>query len=135
MDLSFIFVFASIFVAGAVLFLLMSLTKRTSRIDVEKYRSKWLSIEQSLVRDNTSSHSVAILHADSLLDKALQEKGVSGKVMADRLKQTKWSNANALWSAHKLRNRVAHDNIQPDYQATRVALSAFKQALKDIGAI
>lgn len=58
--------------------------------------------------------------------------------MADRMKQYQksWSNANAVWSAHKLRNRIAHDtDVQVGYDDTRRALGAFKQALKDVGAI
>jgi len=50
--------------------------------------------------------------------------------------QTKWSNANNVWTAHKLRNQIAHEpDVRLDYDGARRALTAFKQALKDIGAI
>ena len=47
-----------------------------------------------------------------------------------------FSRREAVWAAHKLRNRVAHEDtvrINPDL--TRKALGSFKRALKDIGAI
>jgi hypothetical protein len=47
-----------------------------------------------------------------------------------------WSNANAVWTAHKLRNQIAHEpGVTVTYEDARQALGAFKQALKDIGAI
>ncbi|NCS83173.1 hypothetical protein GW746_02030 [Candidatus Saccharibacteria bacterium] len=116
------------------------MTKRGARsLDVEKYRCRWMEIEGKLSRDDASSYSLCILHADSLLDKALKERGVSGKTMGERMKQHqgKWTNGNGVWAAHKLRNRIAHEPeaVQLDYDRTRHALVAFKQGLKDVGAI
>jgi hypothetical protein len=73
-----------------------------------------------------------------LLDQALTDRGLSGTTMADRMKQMrgKWSNADAVWRAHKLRNRIAHEaDVNVGYDDARRALAAFKQALKDVGAI
>jgi len=137
--LSLIFFFAAIFIFGGLLFVVITFAKRGgSQFDVEKYRSRWLGIEQQVKRDEESSYHMAILNADKLLDQALRDKGVPGQTMADRMKklQSKWSNANSVWSAHKLRNRIAHEtDVRIDYDGTRRALAAFKQALKDLGAI
>ena len=47
-----------------------------------------------------------------------------------------WTNANHVWSAHKLRNKIAHEtNVRVSFDETRRALAAFKQGLKDLGAI
>ena len=76
--------------------------------------------------------------ADKLLDHALKERGAKGETMGERMKtlQTTWSNANAVWGAHKLRNQVAHEpDVQLSYDLARRALASFKQALKDVGAI
>ena len=76
--------------------------------------------------------------ADKLLDQALRDRGLSGKTMAERMKQYqgKWSNGNGVWAAHKLRNRLAHEtDVRIDYDRARQALIAFKQGLKDVGAI
>ncbi len=137
--LSIIFFFAAILIFGGLLFAFIAFTKRGPKtLDVEKYRSRWLSIEQQLKRDEVSSYHMCIINADKLLDQALVERNVSGKAMGERMKQrqSKWTNANAIWTAHKLRNRIAHEpDVRVDYEDARRALSAFKQALKDMGAI
>jgi hypothetical protein len=79
-----------------------------------------------------------VLNADKLLDQALRERGVKGETMGERMKTAResWSNANGVWTAHKLRNQIAHESeVQVSYDDARRALANFKQALKDIGAI
>jgi len=138
-SISVIFFIAAIFVFGAILFAVVSLTKRgPSTLDVQKYRTRWMTIEQHLKKDDAMTFHMSVLNADSLLDHALKEKGVQGESMGERMKQfqQKWSNANNVWTAHKLRNQIAHEpDVKLSYDATRRALSSFKQALKDIGAI
>jgi hypothetical protein len=135
--LSIIFFFTAILIFGGLLFAVIALARKGPRgLDVEKYRSRWLTIEQQLKRDETSSYPMCVLNADKLLDQALQEKGVPGTTMGERMKQTKWSNANVVWTAHKLRNQIAHEpDVRLDYDGARRALAAFKLALKDVGAI
>lgn len=130
-----------ILVVGGLLALVIMITGRRGghkSLQVDKYRTRWMTIEQALSRDEPSSHLLCILNADKLLDQALREKGVAGETMGERMKsqQSTWSNANALWGAHKLRNQIAHEHdVQVSYDDTRRALAAFKRALKDIGAI
>lgn len=137
--LSILFFFSAILIFGGLLFAVISMAKNSPRtLDVEKYRSRWMAIETKLSRDNEHSYLVCVLEADKLLDQALREKGVSGKTMAERMKQCqgKWTNGNGVWAAHKLRNRLAHEtDIRIDYERSRQALVAFKQGLKDVGAI
>ena len=115
------------------------MAKNSPRVlDQDKYRSKWMSIETRLKRDDENSHTVCIYDADKLLDQALRDRGLSGKTMAERMKQCqgKWTNGNGVWAAHKLRNKLAHEpDVKIDYERARQALVAFKQGLKDIGAI
>jgi hypothetical protein len=136
---SMIFFFAAILIFGGLLFVFISMAKHSPRaLDVEKYRSRWLSIETGLSRDNTSSHTLCVLNADKLLDQALRDRGISGKTMAERMKncQGKWTNGNGLWAAHKVRNRLAHEtDATIDYDRAKQALIAYKQGLKDVGAI
>lgn len=138
MDGSIIFLFAAIIIIGVLLFALITFTKRGGSLDVEKYRTRWMTIEQSVVRDNEPSYHMAILNADKLVDQALRENGVRGQTMGDRMKfaRERWSNRDGIWTAHKLRNQIAHEpDVQISYDMTRRALAGFKQALKDLGAI
>jgi len=134
-----IFFFAAILIFAGILFAVVTLTKRgSSSLDVEKYRTRWMTIEQQLKRDELSSYQMSVLNADTLLDHALKDKGIAGATMGERMKsaQQKWSNANNVWTAHKLRNQIAHEpDVRLDYDGARRALAAFKQALKDLGAI
>lgn len=131
--------FAAILIFGGLLFAVISMTKSTPRnMDVEKYRSRWLHIETQLSRNDTSSHTLCVLNADKLLDQALRDRGIAGKTMAERMKncQGKWTNGNGLWAAHKVRNKLAHEpDATIDYERARQALVAYKQGLKDMGAI
>ncbi|HJP81062.1 MAG TPA: hypothetical protein VJ841_01540 [Candidatus Saccharimonadales bacterium] len=139
MDATFFGVFAGVLIIGGLLIVVITLTRKGStQLDVDKYRSKWLTIENQLKRDEESSYHLCILNADKLLDQALRERGVRGETMGERMKAVRstWSNANAVWTAHKLRNQVAHEpDVRIGYDDTRRALAAFKQALKDVGAI
>lgn len=109
-----------------------------SVLDVDKYRKRWLAIEHSVEKNNESSQHMAILNADKLLGFALQQRGFSGQTMAERMKSASknLSKENDVWHAHKLRNKIAHEpSVQVDYGSTRRAMAAYKQALKDMGAI
>jgi transposase len=140
MDSMLILFFAVILIVGVALFaLITALSKKgKTQLDVTKYRSRWLKIEQQLVRDNPTSYQMAILEADKLLDAALKERRLPGETMGERMKsaQKMWANANNVWTAHKIRNQIAHEtDIKLSYDASRRALSAYKQGLKDLGAI
>ncbi len=138
-SLSILFFFSAILIFGGLLFAVISLAKNSPRtLDQDKYRSRWLAIETRLKRDDSNTHILCVLEADKLLDQALREKGLSGKTMAERMKQCqgKWTNGNGVWAAHKLRNRLAHESdVRIDYDRSRQALIAYKQGLKDMGAI
>ena len=123
---------------GVVLWFIATKAQGSRTFNQDKYRSDWLAIDKQLVKDNEASYHLSILNADKLLDRALKEAGYKGATMGDRMKSAKdtWSNANHVWTAHKLRNQIAHEtNVKVSYDTTRRALVAFKQALKDVGAI
>lgn len=138
MDGGLIFLFAAILIVGVILFAVITLGKRSSTLNVEKYRTKWLAIEQSIARDSEASCHIAILNADKLVDQALREKGYKGQSMGERLKSAKSDlpHRDNIWQAHKVRNQIAHEpDAKVSYDQTRRALAQFKQTLKDLGAI
>lgn len=121
----------------AVAFLVLT-GKRGTSLDVRKYQSRWLAIENSLESNNISSYTLAIFEADKLLDSALKESHIKGQTMGERMKtaQNSWRNANHIWNAHKIRNRLAHEtDVTLSRDTALRALSAYKQGLKDLGAI
>lgn len=134
-----IILFAIILVLGGVVLWFISRSGSGKKyLDVDAYRVKWLAIEQQVKPENEESYHLAILNADKLLDKALKERGFRGNTMGERMKsaQKVWSNANHVWTAHKLRNQIAHEaEVRVSLDITKRALAAFKHALKDVGAI
>jgi hypothetical protein len=139
MGSSVIFLLIGVLILAVVLVLYISLTRRESpQLNRDKYQAQWLSIENSLSRDNEAASHMAVLNADKLLDQALRDRRYKGEKMADRMKSAKsvWHNENHVWAAHKLRNQLAHEaSVQVSYDTVLRALSAYKQALKDLGAI
>jgi hypothetical protein len=141
MDQSIIFVLAAVLILGVVLLAVIckvTIKSPGKHLNVEHYRVKCLAIEQQLKRDEPSSYQLSVLNADKLVDQALQESGAKGETMGERLKNTttKFSDLNGLWTAHKLRNRIAHEtDAVVGYDEARFALNCFRKALKDLGAI
>lgn len=139
MNQNVIFFLIAVAIVAVLLLVIIFVTRKGPRpIDVDKYRVRWLAIEHGLKKDETSSYALSVLNADKLLDQALQDKGCGGKTMAERMKVVtpKWSDANAVWRAHKLRNQIAHeDGFTVSYESARQSLAAFKKALKEIGAL
>ena len=132
------FVIAIIIVAVLVLVAMVLTKKRTHRFNQEEYQTRFLSIENRLVKESPATYALAIIEGDKLLDKALMESGVPGKTMGERLKKSgsRFSDINAVWRAHKLRNMIAHeDGMEISYRQAAGALAIYKQALKDLGAI
>lgn len=130
--------FISVVAIGITLLIVISLTKRGGKLlDQEKYRSRWLEITQNA--GNTSeSWQFAIMSADKLLDSALRDRGVGGETLGERLKSAKpyISNIDGVWRAHKLRNRIAHDDgVRVTHRQAAEALKIFKRALIDLGAL
>ncbi len=133
-----IFLLGILVVAVLVLVVIVMTRRGPLPLDREKYQCKWLEIERSLTRDNQASYHLAVLNADKLLDQALKEKRLPGESMGQRMKSAEkfWSNANSTWSAHKLRNQIAHEtDINVSYDTIKRVMAAFKQSLKDLGAI
>lgn len=93
---------------------------------------QWESIRENIGCD--PKH--AVIDADKLLDFVLQKKGYTGS-LGEKLKKAGkiLSYINDVWNAHKLRNRIAHEvGFEVTEREARRALSAFKQALHDLGA-
>lgn len=129
----------SILIVAVLIFVAILLTgKRGYRFNVEAYQSRFLEIENKLKQDNPASFPMTIINGDKLLDKAMIEMGIAGKTMGDRLKKagSRFSNLNAVWRVHKIRNAIAHEtDLEVSYKQASNALQIYKQALKDLGAI
>ena len=107
----------------------------SARMDDGLVQSKWAEI-QVMQNSGPSGLKAALVDADKLLDYCMIGKGFAGETMGDRLKSggERFNNLNAVWSAHKLRNQLAHEvehDIVPD-QIKR-AINDLGMAIRDLG--
>ncbi|PIR51035.1 hypothetical protein COU78_02645 [Candidatus Peregrinibacteria bacterium CG10_big_fil_rev_8_21_14_0_10_49_24] len=75
-----------------------------------------------------------VLEADKVLDQALAARGYKGS-LGEKLQKAgpRFSDLDAVWRAHKLRNRIAHEpgaDISASQSAAAVA--AFHRAVSDL---
>jgi len=121
----------------AMLFVTAVLKRQTRRkLNVEYYSKRWKDLQKLL--GDPQTWPLAIIDADKLLDEALKQTRVKGKTMGERLvsAQHELSNNDAVWFAHKLRNKLVHEDYRKLKQGeVKDALMGFRQALKDIGAL
>ena len=132
------FIIAILIVAVLVFVAILLTGKHGHHFNVEQYQARFLEIENSLKQNNPASFVTCVINCDKLLDKAMIEMGAPGKTMGDRLKKIggRFTNLNAVWRAHKLRNAIAHESdLELSYKQVYNAVQVYKQALKDLGAI
>lgn len=121
-----------------VLFLLSKVTGKKIRrgLNREYYEKRWLTL---LARVKTDDGMIlAVIDADKLLDEALKKRGFKGKTMGERLvsAQRSITDNDAVWYAHKLRNRLVHEpDVKLKKKEAQNALSGFRLGLKDLGAL
>jgi len=127
-----------LFVDFVILFFLLykHFKKRVFTSEELQYiRSHWVRIIDSF----NSYPKQSVLDADKLLDYGLSKKFPKkgyGLTLGEKLKKfgSVFSDIDAVWSAHKLRNQIAHDFGEINIKEAKNALVRFKKALNDLGA-
>lgn len=80
----------------------------------------------------------ALMEADKLLDYCMIGKGFTGETMGDRLKSggSQFSNLDAVWGAHKLRNQLAHE-VEHDIVPEQVkhSIQSLGNAIRELGVL
>jgi hypothetical protein len=129
---------AVVIIFGIIVLALLSKLgiKRQPRLDQGYFQHQWGEL---LARVRTPEGMIlAIVDADKLLDEALKKRHFRGKTMGERLvsAQRMISDNDAVWYAHKLRNRLVHEpNVRLKKKEAQTALAGFRQGLKDLGAL
>lgn len=121
-----VFILVDILIVAYIVF--RRFRKKLSQKLLSKIRENW----KQLIRH--SDHRHAVLEADKLLDFALEELGYRGN-LGNKLKKAPglFSDINGLWSAHKIRNNIAHQmNYEVGETVYKKTMLSFKQAFKDL---
>ncbi len=112
------------------------LRRKPSKLKTAVYTERWRELQKNCADKTT--WPLAIIDADNLLDKALEARKYKGKTTGERLVAAQHSlTANdSVWFGHKLRNKIVHEDVRKlRKQDVLEALSGFRQALKDLGAL
>jgi hypothetical protein len=134
---SIVFLVIAIVFGLVVLFILSRLVAhKPKRFNQQYYQKKWLEI---LARVKTYDGMIlAVIDADNLFDEALKKSNYRGKTMGERLvaAQRDITDNDAVWYAHKLRNRLVHEpSVRLRENEAKNALAGFRRGLKDLGAL
>jgi hypothetical protein len=130
-----------IFVVGLVaLALLMFFLKKPGLGGTERARIRelWNNVELLMADEREASWAKAVFEADKLLDYTMTLKRVPGNNLGERLKNGRYlfSNVQAAWDGHKLRNQLAHEvDIKLVRRDAERAVSLLKDSLRQLGAI
>ncbi len=102
--------------------------RRLSAADAASLRAEFALL------DSIPDDARRVLEAEKILDHAFASLGYRG-TFADKLRQAgpRLGGVQAVWDAHKLRNRIAHErSVTVDRAQARRALAAFERALRDV---
>lgn len=76
---------------------------------------RWQTIGRYYNSANPSDWKLAVIEADIMLYEVLDKSGFPGESIGEMLKNTdrsKLQNLDAAWSAHKVRNEIAHSGLE-----------------------
>lgn len=114
------------------------LPRRKRKLNVNKFTERWQELQRLCVSRKTWPQ--AIIAADDLLCEALKRSRYKGKTTGERLvaAQHQLTSNDTVWVGHKLRNRLAQAEVDVRTLKKKdmvVALSGFREALRDLGAL
>ncbi len=137
----------TLFLVGAILFGIVVLVviarvgprygSQKRGLNQEYFQNHWMEL-LARVKSSPEGMVLAVIDADKLLDEALKKRHFKGKTAGERLvsAQRSLSDNDAVWYAHKLRNRLVHEpGVKLKKSEAQNALQGFRQGLKDLGAI
>ena len=108
----------------------------TNILPVQTNVDLWEKVRARVSSDDENERKLALIAADSLVDKILERSGYRGANLGERLKNIEPSDLDSLndvWEAHKVRNRIAHEAHLPlPKEAAVLALSRYEKVLKEL---
>lgn len=97
---------------------------------------KWQDIEAKINSANPSDWRLAILEADIVLFDMLDQMGLPGDSLGEKLKSADTSffgTINEAWGAHKIRNTIAHEgsSYPLSYNEARRAIDLYRRVFEE----
>lgn len=102
----------------------------------ERIHKKWAKIISSVKSNDGRDLRLAIIETDSLIDEILKEHGHPGHDMGERLQSihpAEFRNLDALWEAHKTRNRLVHEaGYKISREEARRVIAIYHKCMEDL---
>ncbi len=99
----------------------------------------WVQILEHMLGGTPAEWKLAIIEADTLLDRLLTHLGFKGESLGDKLKaanQDNFRNLSTAWEVHTIRNRIAHDSTyQVSLHETKRVIALYEQIFRAYGFI
>lgn len=103
------------------------------------YDAKWKEVKEHLGSFRDAEWKFAVIEADKMIESILEQAGFLGETLGEKLKaidKSQLQSIDDLWSAHKLRNLIAHDpNYHVQHRDAREAIGNYEKALRELGVL
>ena len=150
----FAFIISAIFIFGIIhsyiRFNALSEIEMQQLLDAEKVwreihggnvgNARWQEVQAHLNSSNPNDWKLAIIEADVMLERMLEEAGYAGNTIADRLRSVSnrsFTTIDDAWQAHRVRNQIAHGGA--DFVLTqkiaRETLIQYQRVFQEFGII
>lgn len=104
-----------------------------------KYDAKWKEIREHIGSVRETEWKFAVIEADKIIEEIFKGAGFPGETLGEQLTllgPEQLASINELWSAHKIRNLIAHDpNYQVSHQQAREAIGNYEKTLNELGVL
>lgn len=121
---------------GTLFRVLFRRTRGLALGDRERFQMRLDALRARAQTSNPHERAMVLIEADSLLDAVLRARHLPGQTMADRLRfaSSRFGRLDAVWDAHRMRNRLVHEHDQglSSEELSRL-LQAYAQALSRLG--
>ncbi len=141
--------------AGIIFLLLITVMVKINRlaakkIDIAKVivppspafsgvNARWAEVQRHINSTREAEWKFAVIEADKVVDDTLKSAGFLGDTLGERLiniERGQLATLDGLWTAHKTRNRLAHDiNLSLRYSEAKEAIQLYEKTLRELQAI
>ncbi len=105
-----------------------------------KSNDRWSDVMLHIQSGNPNDWRLAIIEADILLEESLEEMGLAGNTIGEKLKSaspTQFTTLDDAWKAHRVRNEIAHagSDFVLTQKTAQETINQFKRVFVELGKI
>lgn len=109
--------------------------KEQLAVDRPVQNEAWERVLKLVGSDNPNDWKLAIIEADKILEMVVNTFSVPGDNMGEKMKNIErgdFQSIDEAWQAHKVRNRIAHENnFHLSQRDTRLAINSYEKVFQE----